>query len=567
MSSVATAASSRKLKRSRPCDGCALRKIKCSDSRPCARCLNDGIPCTNNRIIKKSGPKSKKLSDQHFFPAESIQFFSGPTKPMDKLAVNTEYFPFASIESPPTTSSNFFGPRRPVTKGLIPMDLLLPCLQVYQTWYYSMWPVLSVTDFVTKLSTISPGEHLYEESSISYALCLALCAAISKQTTFISESSTISKLPSGIQARDYALLALRIRNEYEHSLNPTSETLLTSFFLCIYYFNNSGGKAAGITYLREAISMAQIMRLQDAATYLGKPPAEVHRLRKIYYLLLVTERFMCIQFGLPIILDPSIPFPMYDGEEYSDLLTGFTELVRIFSVPDRLFFEKMSASHSNNTFSGNFDYLEKFFYLPINNITEGWVVDVDKGIKGISITTMATDIQKVNLLLSKHWMRSLVWHIAFQNGLLSINREENDCLSVKYPVTIAYDFLTSTSNLPTNAFEYNGPGVIVKLLEIANGLADTMNDFTYIRNSVDTFACSNAMTSIFWLISKFKTNLVLPSELYKKIEGIVNANPIPRMHFSPVSSPEIEAVIEKKITSDASCSDSPEQALGIAAWT
>ena len=205
--------------------------------------------------------------------------------------------------------------------------------------------------------------------------------------------------PSGIQARDYALLALRIRNEYEHSLNPTSETLLTSFFLCIYYFNNSGGKAAGITYLREAISMAQIMRLQDAATYLGKPPAEVHRLRKIYYLLLVTERFMCIQFGLPIILDPSIPFPMYDGEEYSDLLTGFTELVRIFSVPDRLFFEKMSASHSNNTFSGNFDYLEKFFYLPINNITEGWVVDVDKGIKGISITTMATDIQKVNLSL------------------------------------------------------------------------------------------------------------------------------------------------------------------------
>ncbi|KAG2734370.1 hypothetical protein G9P44_002376 [Scheffersomyces stipitis] len=571
MASVNTSVRSRKSKRSRPCDGCALRKIKCSDSRPCTRCLNNGIPCTNNRIRKKCGPKSKKLQDPQYFPVEPIQFFAGTTTPIDKIPNNTEYLPFVGTELPPTTSSNFFGPSRPVTKELIPMNILLPCLQVYQTWYYSLWPVLSVTHLVTKLSTIPPGEQLNDETSISYALCLAVCAAISKQIAFISENSNIIKLPSGVQARDYALAALRIRNEYEHPLNPTSETLLTSFFLYVYYINNKGGTAAAIMYLREAISMAQIMHLQDADTYMGKPPAEVHRLRKIYYLLLVTERYMCIQDGVPVILDSSIPFPMSDGEEYSDLLTGFTELVKIFSIPDRLFFEKMSASHSNNTFGGNFDNLKNFFHLPINNITEGWVVDVDNRIKGISITTKASDIQKVNLLLSKHWMRSLVWHISFQNGLLSINREENDCLSVRYPVAIAYEFLTSTSNLPMYAFESNGPGVVVKLLEIANGLADTMNDLTYIRNGVDTFACSNALTSIFWLISKFKTDVTLPLNLYNKIEGIVNASPIPRMRFSPVSSPELEGVLEEeiaKITSDvSSSSESSEEALGIVAWT
>lgn len=575
--SPASLASTKNTKRSQnsksisPCDGCSVRKVKCSGSRPCTRCVKKGIPCTNNRIKKKSGPKSKKNEDQTYFRTVHLDLFSETGTHTNKPPPGVDFFPSnvpqpQSEPIPAPIYSTYFEPSKPITKELIPMSILLPYLQVYQTWYYSLWPVLSVTHLVTKLTILEPGEVLDQEGSVSYALCLAVCAAISRKIAFISEDPNIIHLPTGVRGRDYVLAALRIRNEYEHLLHPTSETLLTSFFLYVYYFHNEGGINAAITYLREAISMAQIMNLQDPDTYLNKSPTEVHRLRKIYYILLVTERYMCIEKGMPVILDSTIQFPMSQDEEYSNLLTGFTELIKIFSIPDRSFFEKMRMLHNTGS---NYDNLRNFFHFPINNITEGWVIDVDNKIKGISIKNSAADIQKANFLLSKHWMRSLVWHVAFQNGLVTYNREDADCLSVKYPVTIAYEFLASTSNLPMYAFESNGPQVVVKLLEIANGMADTMNDLAFLKDGYDTFACLNALNSIFWFISRFKIDVSLPMQLYHKIESIVNASPIPKMRFSPVSSPErdLEGHVSKTLEPEGNSSNSPEDSLSIVVWS
>ncbi|KAK6455343.1 putative sucrose utilization protein SUC1 [Scheffersomyces xylosifermentans] len=564
----------RRAKYSRPCDGCAVRKVRCSDVRPCTRCLNNGIVCTSNRIRKKCGPKAKNLQKAPYYQGEPLHI------PISNISAEPPATSSrnSSLDSKPMTIQDVDGDIHvghfhnnstntrtiPPNMGHAPIfsiDILLPCLQVYQTWYYGVWPVLSVAHLVSQLATVDLAGPLTQEISVSYSLCLAVCAAISRQVAFLSENSNIIKLPEGIGAKDYVRAALSVREQYEHRLQPSYETLLTSFFLYVYYINVKGGTAAAIMHLREAISIGQILRLHDPEAYLSKPPAEVHRLRKIFYLLLVTERFMCIEDSVPVILDSSIPYPSLEDEEYSGLLTGFTELVKIFSIPDRLFFEKMSIASRNENNRENYEALQSFFHMPSSSLSEGWVIDVENRIKSISISHPTSDIEKVNILLSKHWMRSLIWHIAYQNGLLSSRRGEDDCLSLSYPVTIAHEFLSSTSNLPIYAFESNGPGVVVKMLEIANGLADSMSDLAIVNNFMDSGACHNALNSIFWLISKFKTDVTLPVKLYNRIEKIVNGGSIPRPRFSSDLISEIELLdddVIREIEGSESSTDSQE---------
>lgn len=45
-------------KKTRACDVCSIRKIKCDNARPCQHCVNNNLECTELRQRKKSGPKS-----------------------------------------------------------------------------------------------------------------------------------------------------------------------------------------------------------------------------------------------------------------------------------------------------------------------------------------------------------------------------------------------------------------------------------------------------------------------------------------------------------------------------
>lgn len=487
-------------KYSRPCDGCALRKVRCDQRKPCSRCIEHNVPCTDNRLRKKCGPKHihKKTRD-------SINNLS-----MGNLKINT------------LGNSN----------EILTIDKLLPCLQIYQTWYYGVWPVLSVAHLVSRIIQLNPSSDstLTSENATSYSLCCAVCAAITRQLTFLTiGSNPIVDIPSNIESDGYAKEAIRARNLFDYRLTPTYDNLLISFFLYIYYVNVQGGIQAAIIYMKEAISIAQLLGLHDPRAYADKSPAEVHRLRKIYYMLLVTERFMCIEDNVPVCLEPSIPLPSLEDEEYSGLLEGFIELVKIFSIPDKKFFDNLiNYSKKNPSNLNKFKNLFTSSGVP----TKQWITKVQVELSKIHINNGSSDTQKLNIILSKYWMKSLAWHISSQNGLLLKNTKTQSevCLSYHYPIQIAKDFLIETQNLPLFAFESNGPGVCVKLLELALAVADSVNEC--IINKVDTFTAFNILTSVFNLVSKFKSDITITQELYEKVEAIVNKKATPSPFYT-----------------------------------
>lgn len=481
-------------KYSRPCDGCALRKVRCDQKKPCSRCVEHNVPCTDNRLKKKCGPKHihKKTRD-------SINSLSMGNAKINTLGSHNE---------------------------ILTLDKLLPCLQIYQTWYYGIWPVLSVAHLVSRIVQLnpSPDSTLSTENATSYSLCCAVCAAITRQLTFLTVGNPIVGVPSNIDASEYAKESIRARNLFDYRLEPSHDNLLISFFLYIYYVNIEGGIRAAILYMKEAISIAQLLGLHDPRTYVNKPAAEVHRLRKIYYMLLVTERFMCIEDNVPVCLEPSIPFPSLEDEEYSGLLTGFIELVKIFSIPDKKFFDNLiNYSKKNPSNLNNFSNLFASSGVP----NRMWIIKVQNELKKIEIENASSDTQRLNIILSKHWMRALAWHISSQNGLLIKNHKDPDerCLTYQFPIEIAKDFLIGTEDLPIFAFESNGPGVCVKLLEIALAVADSVNEC--IINKQESFTSYNILTSVFNLVSKFKSDITISQELYGKVESIVNRKSVP----------------------------------------
>lgn len=513
----------------RPCDGCALRKVRCNRQKPCSQCIKHNVTCTNIRVKKKCGPKQI-----HKKTKETIQ------------RLNME-------NDTPEPKVHTTTPKTPDDK-LFTVDKLLPYLQVYQTWYYGVWPVLSVAHIVVKIVQKDGNEDTQVdlERDTAYALACSVCADIAMQLTFLSDTLHVRDMPTGIEAKDFADEAIRFRTRINYRLNPTIDILLSSFFLYDYYVNVNSHRTVAITYLRESLTFAQILGLHNPKTYFNQTPASVHRMKKIYYLLMITERFLCIEENIPVLLTPTIPFPALEDEEYPEILSGFTELVRIFSIPDKSFFDKLAEENSN---SSNLKLFQKSLFQLSNPPTQNWIVNVQNNLQNVSISPIIPDTQKLNIILSQHWMRALGWHIANQNDLLIRDSNEYHCLNPQFPLHIAKEFLKSTENLSLFAFESNGSGVCVKLLEIANALADSVSGSTVYK--YDTYNSYDALGAIFQLVGKFKRDILLPVDLYNKIDTIISDKAI--VKFPTAYITEVDDDSSSKVASSKSSNENSNE--------
>jgi hypothetical protein len=177
-------------------------------------------------------------------------------------------------------------------------------------------------------------------------------------------------------------------------------------------------------------------------------------MRKLYFLLFMTERYLCIQYGLPTVLEP-ITLPTMDHEDVPDVVSGFLNLVTLFSTPGNDFFSKWTAQSSNVSISSKqLLLIQRELQLP----TE--------------IPPLANDIQKVDIFATQHWIRSLAWKLSIQLGyIIPGGRRE---MSVAYPHKIAQDALSEVGHIHPHAFEVHGPGMEAKMHEIASALADSI---------------------------------------------------------------------------------------------
>lgn len=474
-----------KRQHNRPCDACSVRKVRCDlherNGLSCTNCSNHGIDCTDVRVRRKSGPKRIRQETKNHI----LELVSGSQARTQQFSLNQ----------------------------------IIPYLQVYQMWFYPMWPIVSTKETISMLegnssSPDSPIQLVNDKVAELYALSCAVCAAVSRHKHFLRSLDGVFKLNDCPQPSEYIEEARRVIYERELKMNPTPNLLVTSYFMYMYYDNVPGGTTRGLVYIREAVSLAHIMGLHEKQTYASKSPVESHYLRKIYYQVMITERYIGFECNLPVILEPNdIEIPSLQDDDYPDLLLGFTELAHVFSSTDNYFFKELQSNRSKH--SSLNDFLSSMFPTQDDSVKKNWLYQIQKKLcRKIQSDCTVTDAQKVNIILSKAWFQSLAWLMSSENFLLQEDVDSTHCFSTSYPLSIAKEFLKSTNGLPDYAFESNGPGAAMKLLEIANSLYTS--SITMLDPSCEpmTLDCLN---EIFSMVVRLKSDMELPKDIYGKI--------------------------------------------------
>ncbi|KAJ5610289.1 BglR [Penicillium lagena] len=482
----------------RACDCCNIRKVKCNGQQPCHRCSQHDLQCTYLRTRRKSGPnrlRPSSLAKIEDHQRSSSACHLGQQQQLD--------FPSPS----PSALDAWMPPPLPVK---VTLSALTRVLRIYQDHLYGIWPLLNAEELIAQMER---NPHNPETHTLAAAICGATLSHLN-QTVYDDSECNDPNLPQMLTADSFAQQARRLRGTFDYMEHVTLNSVLTSYFLHIYYGRRSGREQTAAFYIREAITFANLLDMHIETTYVQPQwtPRERQVMRKLYFLLLMTERFLCIRYGLPTVLEP-IALPSTDNEDYPDLVTGFLNLVTLFHTPGSDFFNKWTAQGTSVSLSSKqLLLIQRELELP----TE--------------IPQCANDIQKVDIVATQHWIRSLIWKLSIQSGYVAAQAQPGRReMSVSYPVRIAQDALAGLELLPISAFEVHGPGMETKIYEITDALADSILCQEPVEDSsgmvVGPRETLQALSNL--LFSTAATNSELRSTLTQKLDRVFELTSIP----------------------------------------
>lgn len=496
----------------------------------CTNCMMHGTPCTNNRVRQKSGPKKiHKKTMQHI---KSVVEGKAPAQPRihSNLATTTTTTTTTSgnnnstLQQDETFTPFGIGVLSTCEKNPVALSQLQAYLEVFRMRYYGIWPVLDVDK---RLQILRPGSVkvgnteflvLDPQNASSYALCCSLCAAIARHTEFWTEEEFDSVSHLGLRKcphpQRYVKEAERTIYEYQLDGTPTADLVLTYFFLHVYFCSQVNKNPQELIYLRQAISCAQLLWHFDRANLDERSRKEAHTIKKIYYLLLMTERYVSFKTKIPVLLEPTLPLPNLEDDDHPEVLRGFIELAEVYSATDSLFYNDLSIrgrmpQTALSIMTSSFEAL----------IKKDRIRDIQERL-GRAVAQTGNSSQKLNTLLSRTWLQSIAWSLSHDQKLLTPASQHADCFDVRYPVHIATDFLIQASSIPIDAFETNGIGVVLKLIE----LTDALHSFIHIAPAMntDTTFAFDQLSHLHNIILRHGCDIVLPKS-FSRITDLLEA--------------------------------------------
>ncbi|OCK76852.1 hypothetical protein K432DRAFT_334978 [Lepidopterella palustris CBS 459.81] len=407
----------------RACDSCHRRKVRCigEGTNPCKNCISAGLTCTYNAIPQKKGPKgsrAKVLSELRETQRQS-QILTGYP---DELGFDGRPVSSAFIRTP----------------GLLPPGLVESCVEFFFGNLYPSQPILHRQRIQ---DTIMSMEH----STEAYCMIVALCACVMTQSNMSvppnvalhGDVGQISNVGLGAVLLEESI---RVRRGHDYIENPTLLSAITSFFYFGSYFGLDKDNTAWF-HLREATTLAQLMGMHDEETYKTGDAIDCSRMRRLYWLLFVTERTHALHKHRPLTLHATIHPPNID-EDISERphMTGFLQIVNLYKPFDDTFISLWNKVRTN--------------------CSPAWLAQLQNQLSDALPTYLeCTEIQAADLKTSQHWLRMMVWQLCVSQGFVSSMATDN-AMTFKYPIEISRDLLAVTHQFSQQAMEVHGVGLV-----------------------------------------------------------------------------------------------------------
>ncbi|KAL5341425.1 fungal-specific transcription factor domain-containing protein [Aspergillus crustosus] len=445
------------------CDGCKVRKVRCGGGNPCRPCLNARIQCSYNRV--------QYLIEQN------------------------------------QRHKSHYGTRSERCDGSaerLPTSVIASLLYIYHVRMYPVWPIVHVDNLIGDLQQSSDDQG-NETRALATAVAAATMAQLRLDRTDTSDRS--------ITADAFVMECLETRRSFDYRSRVNLNTIRTAFFLHVYYENQQPGGSESILYLREAITLAQMMYLHREASYACLPLEEQQLRRRVLWLLFVTERGVCILHKLPVVLNTDTAMPETDADDEPQVLPAFLKLLALFKTFEKTrMFDIVEDSHLGlNSPLGSSGTTNTAFH----EILEDRFRDGPAALERIS------DVQRADICVTRHWMRILTWK-ALSHHPTRGSATARLQMSPVYPLTVARDLVNVVCRLPQTALLAHGLGIQLKLHEVANSLADTVTNMAMLPEA-PTWDRDNRPSSVLArlhsILSAFRNggNNSLVEMLYQKM--------------------------------------------------
>ena len=430
---------------SNPCDTCVLRRVKCDTERPCPECRKRGLECTSLRARKKRGPKGPREATS----ASVRALISNLTETPDRrqLSLSAERGEGANHQSRTSPSPTSCAATEPsVASRQLPLSAYRQFIEIFRARLYPIWPVLSPDRL---LSNMESDETDFETHSLAAALCAATISQL-RLAEHTDSRDSVSSLA-------FALDAEQLRTQYDYRENGGLPSLLTAFFLHMYYANANKLRTAAL-FLREAITCAQTMRLGLSDTLIARESREQTLRLRIYWLLFISEKYlrspplieiitvelmgMCRTFaaqnGLPPILQPIEAMPPYEDDPSGADLHAFASLTQLFSFVRSPM--QVAPGHQ----------LEP----------EGTeLAAVQDGLASDENDAALNDTQRVDLCVTRQWIRTLTWEHMTRHFRMS-SHPRNPAFSLVLPVQIGRELLSFFTTVDPSHIRSHGYGMV-----------------------------------------------------------------------------------------------------------
>ncbi|KAH8752691.1 hypothetical protein F5882DRAFT_484178 [Hyaloscypha sp. PMI_1271] len=211
------------------------------------------------------------------------------------------------------------------------------------------------------------------------------------------------------------------------------------------------GLIVAICALVESMTLLQLQGLHEEITYINLDDDYSKYCRRTFWLLIVTERGYVLQRrNRPLTLQRTIELPAVDNGSESTILSGFNNLVSLFE-------------HLDDSNLGNDSLASPQSLVQLQDILKGDIPNMSE----------RTEIQQADLLVSKQWLKTMVWQLCVRKGFLS-SSSSDESLSFHYPIVIARDMVHASRILPIKAFEADGIGILEKVFDIGCSLSDVL---------------------------------------------------------------------------------------------
>jgi hypothetical protein len=317
----------------------------------------------------------------------------------------------------------------------------------YMASVYPVQPIFSEDDIQQNINAMDFDKEAYSYVHAFGACTLNLSHIGDRRTPEIAQS--IEKLVNE---------SINSRSSVTRGYKTSLRQCLISLHLhnCFMTMRDSD---ASFFYIREAITLVQLLEIESPNGMSSLPPHERAKRQRLYWEAYVHERFLAILDYRQAIMRPLSDLPEDDPTIPMGVQKGFNQIIRLFQLLDVEFLQNWLGNHDSR-------------------ITPAWIeskqAELDQQLDNPGGNyAVLNSMQKADLVVTKQWLKTLVWRLAMSNTLLSSNSPK-ECLSLLFPIRLSKQLRHQLSTISKDDIEIHGSGIVQKLFEITDTIADVI---------------------------------------------------------------------------------------------